>query len=126
MSEQRPSENSRPGTPPPGVDGGWTRWDKGASPSPPRPREPRRLFLWIFLAVQALFVIWIITGSVNSTRSAGKSCAGLTGQDFTNCINAGHVGTTIGIGLIVGLWAAVDIILGITYLIYRLSRRDQP
>ncbi|MEU9048719.1 MULTISPECIES: hypothetical protein [unclassified Kitasatospora] len=84
------------------------------------------MFLWIFLAVQALFVIWIITGTVSSSKSTSKSCAGLTGQDFTDCINAGHAGTTIGVGLIVGLWAAVDIILGITYLIYRLSRRGRP
>ncbi|WP_195911121.1 hypothetical protein [Streptomyces kaniharaensis] len=83
------------------------------------------MFFWIFLAVQALFVIWIIAGTVSSTKSASRSCAGLTGQDFTNCISAGHAGTTIGIGLIIGLWAAVDIILGITYLIYRLSRRDR-
>lgn len=126
MSERLPSENPSPRTPPHGVDGGWTRWGKGADPSPPRSRKPRRLFLWIFLVVQTLFVIWIITGAMSSTRSAGKSCTGLTGQDFTNCINAGHLGTTIGVGLIVGLWATVDIILGISYLIYRLSRRDQP
>ncbi|WP_195911292.1 hypothetical protein [Streptomyces kaniharaensis] len=84
------------------------------------------MFLWIFLTVQALFVIWIIAGTVSSTKSAGKSCDGLTGQDYTTCINAGHVGTTIGVGLVIGLWAAVDIILGITYLIYRLNHRDQP
>ncbi|GGQ56352.1 hypothetical protein Saso_70170 [Streptomyces asoensis] len=39
------------------------------------------------------------------------------------CEDASEVGTTIGVGLIIGLWAAVDIILGFTYVVYRLANR---
>lgn len=35
------------------------------------------------------------------------------------------VGTAIGMGLIIALWVAVDIILGITYGVYRLARRQR-
>ncbi|MBC9728819.1 hypothetical protein [Streptomyces sp. TRM68367] len=96
-------------------------------PSPPasgaKMKRPRRIFLWIFLLVQLLFVIWIITG-VNAA-SDDPSCEGLTGEDLRICEEAGDVGTALGVGLIIALWAAVDIILGITYGIYRLSRRPR-
>jgi uncharacterized membrane protein len=39
------------------------------------------------------------------------------------CQDASHVGTGIGIALIIVLWAVVDVILGITYLVVRLARR---
>ncbi|MCX5423676.1 hypothetical protein [Streptomyces sp. NBC_00078] len=39
------------------------------------------------------------------------------------CEDAGGAGTTIGVGLIIGLWAAVDAILGFTYVVYRLATR---
>ncbi|MGW4892284.1 hypothetical protein ACWEQL_08450 [Kitasatospora sp. NPDC004240] len=76
------------------------------------------------MAVQALFVIWIIAGVNNASDSTSKDCSGLTGQALKTCQDAGSVGTAIGVGLVIGLWAAVDIILGITYLIYRLNRRE--
>lgn len=83
--------------------------------SPPKKRK--RIFLWVFLAVQLIFIIWIATGA-NSAQST--SCSGLSAQD---CQNAKDVGTTIGVGLIIFLWAAVDVILGLTYGVYRLARR---
>ncbi|MDT9694732.1 hypothetical protein [Streptomyces sp. P17] len=97
---------------------------------PPRPtpdaeaKKPRRrVFLWIFLGVQVLFLIWIITGVIAANDD--PSCEGLTGDALELCRDAGDVGTAIGVGLIIGLWAAVDVILGVTYGIYRLSRRRQ-
>lgn len=33
------------------------------------------------------------------------------------------MGTAIGLGLVLALWAVVDIILGISYGIYRLCKR---
>ncbi|MDI3421489.1 hypothetical protein [Streptomyces luteolus] len=44
-------------------------------------------------------------------------------MDASACNNAESVGTAIGVGLVIVLWAAVDIIPGVTYAIYRLSRR---
>ncbi|MET7616713.1 hypothetical protein [Streptomyces sp. NPDC005408] len=73
--------------------------------------------------MQVLFLIWIIVG-VNS-GSDDPSCEGLTGDALQLCKDAGDAGTAIGVGLVIGLWAAVDIILGITYGIYRLNRRER-
>ncbi|MFD9460341.1 hypothetical protein [Streptomyces sp. NPDC060027] len=41
------------------------------------------------------------------------------------CQDAGDVGTTIGVGLIVGFWVAADFVLALTYVIYRLANRQQ-
>ncbi|MFD3939116.1 hypothetical protein ACFWSF_09270 [Streptomyces sp. NPDC058611] len=49
----------------------------------------------------------------------------MTGDALRLCQDAGDVGTAIGVGLIIALWAAVDVILGITYAVYRLSRRQR-
>ncbi|MFF3527196.1 hypothetical protein ACFYX5_11030 [Streptomyces rubiginosohelvolus] len=68
------------------------------------------------------FLVWIITGA-NSNDHA--SCEGMVGDALTTCQNAGGVGTAVGVGLIIALWVAVDIILGITYGVYRLARRQR-
>jgi hypothetical protein len=91
-------------------------------PETPAPRKRRRVFLWIFLAVQILFLIWVITG-IASGSGTPDSCQGMTGDALKTCKDAGDVGTTIGVGLIIGLWAAVDVILGFTYVVYRLASR---
>ncbi|MFJ8464180.1 hypothetical protein [Streptomyces swartbergensis] len=103
----------------------WGPRPEGSPPPTEGPKKkPRRIFLWVFLAVQALFLIWIIVG-VNEAGD-DPSCEGLTGEALELCRDAGDVGTAIGVGLVIGLWAAVDIILGITYGIYRLGQRRQP
>ncbi|GAB7103250.1 hypothetical protein JCM4814A_15640 [Streptomyces phaeofaciens JCM 4814] len=83
----------------------------------------RRVFLWLFLAVQILFLIWVIAG-IASGSDDGGSCEGLTGDSLELCRDAGDLGTTIGVGLIVGFWVAADFILGLTYVIYRLATRQ--
>jgi hypothetical protein len=75
-------------------------------------KKRHHIFLWFFLAVQALFVVWIIVGA----NSGGDCPAGQEG--------ACEAGTAIGVAFVVALWVAVDIILGFTYLIYKLARRD--
>jgi len=101
---------------------------RGPRPEPahaaPKARKPRRIFLWIFLAVQVIFLVWVIVGASTGSGTP-KECRGLTGQELQNCKDASHAGTTIGVGLVIGLWAAVDIILGITYFIFRLGRRSR-
>lgn len=72
-----------------------------------QPRK-KRVFLWFFLAVQAIFVLWLVVGL--STADTGGDAAA-------------EAGTAIGAALIVTLWAVVDFILGVTYAIYRLARR---
>lgn len=86
-------------------------------PQPPRKRH--RVFPWFFLAVQILFLVWIIVGLATVTHN--PDCGGTLDKD--TCQSATDAGATVGAGLIIALWAAVDIILGISYLIIRLARR---
>jgi ABC-type Fe3+ transport system permease subunit len=92
------------------------------NPGPPeitRPKRRRRVFLWVFMAVQVLFVVWIVTG----IASGGGTPSDCTGLDEETCNAAQNVGTGIGVALIIGLWMAVDVIMGIIYGVYRLARR---
>ncbi|WP_328495432.1 hypothetical protein OHS59_23820 [Streptomyces sp. NBC_00414] len=71
-------------------------------------------------------MIWVITGIATGSGSS-EGCEGLTGDSLKLCEDAGDVGTTIGVGIVVGFWVAVDVILALTYLIYRLaSRQPRP
>ncbi|MEU5243761.1 hypothetical protein AB0G81_06530 [Streptomyces asoensis] len=69
-----------------------------------------------------MFLIWVITGASNASGTP-EDCRSLTGDDLKLCEDASEVGTTIGVGLIIGLRAAVDVILGFTYVVYRLANR---
>lgn len=87
------------------------------TPAPVKRR--RRVFMWTFLAVQALFVVWIVAG-LASAGSDPSTCGTLSAKA---CSDAAAVGTGIGVMLIVGLWVAVDFILAVSYGIYRLATR---
>jgi hypothetical protein len=107
-----------------------------------KPKKRKRVFLWVFLAVQALFVIWIITGVIGNSGSgaaahaqAVASCSGTQWQvlykSAADCVTslgntynaASDAGTGIGAGLVIALWVATDVILGTGRLIVVLSRR---
>jgi hypothetical protein len=107
--------------------------------SPPPRRKRHRVFLWSFLAVQAVFVILII---VYATESTGPSHADLVSGCYhgawsplfssqADCVKhyggalnaAGHVGQGIGIVLVIALWVAADVILGVGRLVVVTSRR---
>jgi len=84
-------------------------------PAETAPQKPKkRIFRWFFLAIQVLFLVWIIAGG--NSANDNVDCGTLSAQA---CSDAAAVGTGIGIALIVILWVIVDIILGITYLIFR-------
>jgi hypothetical protein len=105
------------------------------------PRKRRRVFLWVFLAVQALFLIWIIAGVAShpagptAVQQAAQQCAGNgwyplfksqadCDQHFAVALNdAGNVGKGIGVVVIVVIWMIVDFFLGLGYGIYRLASR---
>jgi len=109
---------------------------------PPKPRKKRkRIFMWFFLAVQALFLIWIITGLATvHTAPTTSDVANLCGNgqwqglftSYKDCVvhganglnDAGTIGKGIGLALVIGLWVAVDIILGIGRLVVVFSRRS--
>lgn len=82
------------------------------------PKHHRRIFPWIFFAVQLIFVLWIILGA--HSGSSTHCDPTLTAR---TCSQVHQAGTAIGVGIIIFLWAAVDIILGVGYGIYRLARR---
>lgn len=108
---------------------------------PPRPRRKRRVFLWVFLAVQALFLIWIIAGLAShpagptAAQQAAQQCANGGWQGLfksqADCqvhyahglAEAGNVGKGIGAALIVVFWVVVDFFLGLGYGVYRLASR---
>jgi len=98
-----------------------------------KPWKPRRVFLWVFLAIQAVFIIWIIAGAstgggINASVVAQchSQAAGM-GMTQAQCVSflggASKAGTAAGVGLIVVLWVVVDFLTGLTYGIYRLVRR---
>jgi hypothetical protein len=81
----------------------------------PEAKKKRHIFRWVFLAIQVLFLVWIISGIAGNS----DSCADQAGDALDACQAGTAVGTGIGVALIIGLWVAVDVILGITYLIIR-------
>ncbi len=86
-------------------------------PAGPRRAQERRVFLWTFLAVQALFLLWILPGSA---LLAPGDCGTL---DAESCEAATAVGTGIGVFMIIVFWMMVDFLLAVGYGIYRLARR---
>jgi hypothetical protein len=92
-------------------------------------RFPRwRKMTWLFLIVNALFVLWIATG-VNERGS--KDCAtdsAVTSGILTveECIAASDVGTGIGVALIIVLWFFVFVVLSIIWLMTRPRGRTCP
>lgn len=81
-----------------------------------------RKFTWFILIVQVIFLIWIIAG----TSSAANNCDGEVGDALELCQAGTAVGAGIGIGIIIFLWAFVDIILGLIWLITNRGQRDCP
>lgn len=100
-------------------------WTENRSPatatatvqSPKKKRH--RVFLWVFLAIQAIFIIWIIAGAASGGGTA-TDCQGLTQEE---CDAAEGIGTGIGVALIVVLWMVVDFFLAVIYGVYRLAKR---
>ena len=142
---QQPYGQPRYQPPPPGWQQQQPPYQPPVQVAPPRaapPRRPRRrVFLWVFLAIQALFIIWIIAGIASKpggtpvAQQVAQQCGngGWQGlfKSYADCTkhyavalnDAADTGKGIGVALIVVFWVVVDIILGISYGIYRLARR---
>jgi hypothetical protein len=120
----------------------------GQSPYPPptqgyqQPelRRKRRVFLWIFLAIQVVFVIWIIgaAASVHTGATQAQLASGCYHHNWwplfksqADCVthyggalnDAGTAGKAIGIGLVIAFWMVTDVILGVSYGVYKLATR---
>jgi hypothetical protein len=81
-----------------------------------------RPFTWVILVINALFLIWIISGIAGNS----SNCSGLSGQELDTCQSATAVGTGIGVAIIVVFWALVDVILGVIWLVTRRKGRSCP
>lgn len=104
-----------------------------------RPYKSRRIFLWVFLAIQAIFIIWLVAGAATRTSPSAADIAAWCGDgkwsplynSYHACVTdagsslqaAANFGKGVGIGLIVITWVIVDFLLAVTYGIYRLARR---
>jgi hypothetical protein len=99
-----------------------------------KPWKPRRIFLWVFLAIQVVFIIWLIAGTASTGGGINASvvaqchdqAAGM-GMTQAQCVSflggAAKTGTAIGAAVVVIVWVVVDFLVGLTYGIYRLARR---
>ena len=81
-----------------------------------------RKFTWFILIVQILFVIWLVTG----VSGAASNCDGEVGTALEVCQAGTAIGAGIGVGIIVFLWALVDIILALIWLVTNRGQRDGP
>ena len=105
-----------------------------------KPRKRKRVFMWTFLAIQLVFIALIVAYGMEST---GPSHADIVAgcyngawqglfQSQQDCVvhyghalnEAGHTGQGIGIALVIGLWVATDVILGIGRIVVVLARRS--
>jgi hypothetical protein len=111
------------------------------APAGAPPRKKRRIVLWVFLVIQAIFLIWLITGL--ASKGSGPSVASQTASACSNggwqglfksqadCMkhyavalhDASDVGKGAGAAIIILFWMVVDVILGVGYGVYKLARR---
>ncbi len=96
-----------------------THQPEAGSTTAKAPKKKRRIFLWVFLAVQVVFIVWIVAG-VTQAGGSPDDCEGLSREA---CNNAESIGTGIGVALIVGVWLVVDFLLAVIYGVYRLAKR---
>lgn len=105
------------------------------------PRRKRRIFLWVFLAVQVIFVVWIIAAIVS--KPGGQTVASQVAQTCRNggwqglfksqadCAkhyavalnDATDTGKGLGVAIVVLVWVVVDFFMGVGYGIYKLASR---
>lgn len=86
--------------------------------NPTKTRRKYHVGMWLFLLVQAIFVIWIITGIATSAPDCSNS-----GLDVQTCKDAAAAGTAVGVGIVFLFWAVVDVILGMVWLVVHFARK---
>ena len=59
-----------------------------ATPHPqgaPPTKRTRRIFLWAFLAVQAIFLIWVVSGDATASGTPADCLGSSSGLDAQTC-----------------------------------------
>lgn len=94
--------------------------------APPKKRRKVRVFTWIIVGVNALFVLGMILALSGGGDAAEQTCAGQTFDEFytkQDCLDAANAGAAIGGGIlffaILLVWALVDVILGVLWMVTR-------
>jgi len=77
------------------------------------------MFKWIFGAINALFLIWLI----DSLTATADSCEGLSGEMLKACQDGTAIGAGLAVMMIFFLWAATDGILLMLRLVFRRKGR---
>ena len=80
------------------------------------PTPKRRFFRWLFLAIQLGFVGWIVDGLVSTSSDLHKCGTDVFSQVCKDAVNTGR---GAGVAIIVAIWVALDMILGMTWLVWR-------
>lgn len=73
-----------------------------------------RKMTWLIVVVNILMLVLIVSAA---------SSANCEAEEF---VEACEAGTGIGVGIVIVLWAAVDVILGVLWLVTKGSARDCP
>ena len=103
----------------------------------PNPRKRRRVFMWTFLAIQAAFLAWVLSVVFASTGASPADIAQTCGnhawyplwKSYSDCaahsgvIAAHDVAKGLALSMQIGLWVALDVILGIGRLVVVFARR---
>jgi hypothetical protein len=118
----------------------WYRWPEPtaydseeaarvAAPAPAKVKQKRagflpgwRKFTYVILAFNVLMLVWVIAGIASSSGNA-TDCGSLSQE---TCNAAEDVGTGIAVFGVVVLWALVDVILGVVWMVTRGSKRACP
>jgi hypothetical protein len=117
-NERQQLPPQEPPMPPQGQ--GWgMQYPQQPPEQPPKPKKRRRAFMWVILAINALFLWWILATASNTA----DDCAYLHGQALEECQTATGIGGGLAIIFIIFLWAMVDVILGVIYIVTR--RRNE-
>lgn len=79
--------------------------------------KKRHIFMWIFIAMQLLFTVWLITGIVDAQAPA------YTGPYNKDAELGEDVGTAIAAWMIIVVWTLADLVMLGIYGIVKLVRR---
>ena len=96
----------------------------GSIDMPAKPKKKKRIFMWFFLAVQALFILWLVVGL--TTADPAAQCATEVFNEYytkEDCMLAAEAGTGIGAGLIFVFWLIVNTLLLMVWAVTKLARR---
>jgi hypothetical protein len=72
-----------------------------------------RPFTWVIVAVNALFLIWIVVALITGS----DTCSGKSGVAKDICDTLATIGASLEVAVIVLAWAVVDVILGVLWLV---------